>query len=137
MFVSQPLWVKIVNKVGKKKGYYLASLSWGLGALSWMLAAPGESDLLIALRGCFLGFGAGGLLLVGQSMLPDTMQYDKETTGQSDPDSWEGNFCKNETDGSNYGQRTKDGSIFATPSPALVECSNSMANDHGRCVSDQ
>ena len=83
MFISQPLWVKIVNRVGKKKGYYLASLSWGIGALSWMLAGSGESDLGIVLRGCFLGFGAGGLLLVGQSMLPDTMQYDKITTGQS------------------------------------------------------
>ena len=83
MFISQPLWVKIVNSTGKKNGYYLASLSWGLGALSWMLATSGEGDLGIILRGCFLGFGAGGLLLVGQSMLPDTMQYDKETTGQS------------------------------------------------------
>ena len=83
MFISQPLWVRIVNSIGKKNGYYLASLSWGLGALSWMLATSGEGDLGIILRGCFLGFGAGGLLLVGQSMLPDTMQYDKETTGQS------------------------------------------------------
>ena len=83
MFISQPLWVKIVSRIGKKNGYYLASLSWGLGALSWMLATSGEGDMAIILRGCFLGFGAGGLLLVGQSMLPDTMQYDKETTGQS------------------------------------------------------
>ena len=83
MFISQPLWVKIVNSTGKKNGYYLASLSWGLGALSWMLATSGEGDIGIILRGCFLGFGAGGLLLVGQSMLPDTMQYDKKTTGQS------------------------------------------------------
>jgi GPH family glycoside/pentoside/hexuronide:cation symporter len=28
-----------------------------------------------------LGLGAGGLLLVGQSMLPDTMQYDYQKTG--------------------------------------------------------
>ena len=72
-----------MNSIGKKNGYYLASLSWGLGALSWILASSGESDLGIILRGCFLGFGAGGLLLVGQSMLPDTMQYDKKTTGQN------------------------------------------------------
>ena len=83
MFISQPLWVRIVNSIGKKNGYYLASLSWGVGALSWMLASSGESDLGIIIRGCLLGFGAGGLLLVGQSMLPDTMQYDKKTTGQS------------------------------------------------------
>ena len=59
---------------------------------------------------------------INSSML-ETMMAIKtlQWSGFSDPDSWEGNFCKNETDGSNYGQRTKDGSIFATPSPALVE----------------
>ena len=81
MLISQPIWVKIVNKIGKKNGYYLASISWGLGALSWMLVTPGESDLGIIIRGVFLGIGAGGLLLVGQSMLPDTMQYDYQTSG--------------------------------------------------------
>ena len=55
--------------------------------------------------------------MLGTMMAIKTLQW----SGFSDPDSWEGNFCKNETDGSNYGQRTKDGSIFATPSPALVE----------------
>ncbi len=55
--------------------------------------------------------------MLGTMMAIKTLQW----SGFTDPDSWEGNFCKNETDGSNYGQRTKDGSIFATPSPALVE----------------
>jgi GPH family glycoside/pentoside/hexuronide:cation symporter len=81
MFISQPIWVKIINKIGKKNGYYLASISWGLGTLSWILATPGESDLGIIIRGVCLGIGAGGLLLVGQSMLPDTMQYDYQTSG--------------------------------------------------------
>ena len=81
MLISQPIWVKIVNKIGKKNGYYLASISWGLGALSWMLVTPGESEMGIIIRGVFLGIGAGGLLLVGQSMLPDTMQYDFQTSG--------------------------------------------------------
>ncbi len=55
--------------------------------------------------------------MLGTMMAIKTLQW----SGFSDPDSWEGNFCKNETDGSNYGQRTKDNSIFATPSPALTE----------------
>ena len=55
--------------------------------------------------------------MLGTMMALKTLQW----SGFSDPDSWEGNFCKNETDGSNYGQRTIDGSIFATPSPALSE----------------
>ncbi len=55
--------------------------------------------------------------MLGTMMAIKTLQW----SGFSEPDSWEGNFCKNETDGSNYGQRTKDNSIFATPSPALTE----------------
>ena len=55
--------------------------------------------------------------MLGTMMAIKTLQW----SGFSDPDSWEGNFCKNETDGSNFGQRTKDRSIFATPSPALTE----------------
>ncbi|MDG2297447.1 MAG: MFS transporter [Gammaproteobacteria bacterium] len=81
MLISQPAWVNIVNKVGKKNSYYLASLSWGLGALSWMFVSKGITDLEIIIRGIFLGIGAGGLILVGQSMLPDTMQYDFQKSG--------------------------------------------------------
>tara|TARA_B110000438_G_scaffold300088_1_gene351670 strand:- start:6764 stop:8095 length:1332 start_codon:yes stop_codon:yes gene_type:complete len=82
MFISQPIWVRIVSKIGKKRSYYLASLIWGLGALSWMLASQGETNAGIIARGILLGIGAGGLLLVGQSMLPDTMQYDFQKSGQ-------------------------------------------------------
>ena len=82
MFISQPIWVRVVSRIGKKNAYYLASLLWGLGALSWILAGEGETNIEIIARGIFLGTGAGGLLLVGQSMLPDTMQYDFQNSGQ-------------------------------------------------------
>lgn len=82
MFISQPIWVRVVSRIGKKSSYYLASLLWGLGALSWVLASQGETNIEIIARGIFLGIGAGGLLLVGQSMLPDTMQYDFQSSGQ-------------------------------------------------------
>ena len=81
MFASQPLWVYMVGKIGKKNGYYLASLLWGVGGLSWMMVAEGEPTIGIVIRGVLLGLGAGGLILVGQSMLPDTMQYDYQKTG--------------------------------------------------------
>ena len=81
MFASQPLWVYMVGKIGKKNGYYLASLLWGVGGLSWMMEAEGEPTIGIVIRGVLLGLGAGGLILVGQSMLPDTMQYDYQKTG--------------------------------------------------------
>jgi len=82
MLVSQPIWVRVVSIIGKKGSYYLASFLWGLGALSWMLATQDETNAGIIARGVFLGIGTGGLLLVGQSMLPDTMQYDFQKSGQ-------------------------------------------------------
>ncbi|GIT33853.1 MAG: hypothetical protein Ct9H300mP4_01720 [Gammaproteobacteria bacterium] len=60
MFASQPLWVYMVGKIGKKNGYYLASLLWGVGGLSWMMVAEGEPTIGIVIRGVLLGLGAGG-----------------------------------------------------------------------------
>ena len=54
---------------------------------------------------------------LGSMMALKTLQW----SGMTNPDNWEGNFCKNETDGAVYGQRTTDGAIFMTPSPALTQ----------------
>tara|TARA_B100001750_G_scaffold66980_1_gene53207 strand:+ start:1196 stop:3520 length:2325 start_codon:yes stop_codon:yes gene_type:complete len=54
---------------------------------------------------------------LGSLMAIKTLQW----SGMTNPDDWEGNFCKNETVGAAYGQRTTDGAIFATPSPALTQ----------------
>jgi len=78
---TQPLWLKLTRAIGKNRAYYIAVSIYFVGLASWLLASKGEPDLLIAIRAIFTGIAAGGVLLLGQSMLPDTMQYDFQRTG--------------------------------------------------------
>jgi GPH family glycoside/pentoside/hexuronide:cation symporter len=82
LLVSQPLWVPLAKRWGKKRMYYAATLMYALAMLTWLAAGPGESGLAIVLRGLFTGTAGGGLLLIGQSMLPDTMEYDYRRSGE-------------------------------------------------------
>ena len=82
MLVSQPLWVQVSHRVGKRAGYFISVAIYSAAGLSWILAAEGEPVIGILARGFVAGFGAGGLLLIGQSMLPDTMEYDYQLSGQ-------------------------------------------------------
>lgn len=82
MLVSQPLWVHFTRRLGKVHAYYGATGIYCVAVSSWLIAAPGEASVAIMLRGAVAGLGAGGLLLLGQSMLLDTMQHDFELTGE-------------------------------------------------------
>ena len=52
-----------------------------LSGFSWLLATADESLFLILLRPFGTGIAAAGMLIVGQSMLPDTIEYDRRRTG--------------------------------------------------------
>lgn len=78
---SQFGWVYLTKRVGKNIAYYLAASFYVVALASWLLASEGEPFEMIALRAVFTGMGAGGVLLIGQSLLPDTMQYDFQRTG--------------------------------------------------------
>ncbi len=81
MLASQPVWVWVSKTVGKRATYVIAACIYGLAGLSWLLAGQGEPGFAIGLRGFVAGIGAGGLLLIGQSMLPDTMEHDYRISG--------------------------------------------------------
>lgn len=78
---SQPLWVPLSKRFGKPATYYLAAVAFGGATLSWVIASASDPIWLIALRASVAGVGAGGLLLIGQSLLPDTIEYDFRRTG--------------------------------------------------------
>ena len=59
----------------------MATVIYSVAGLSWLLAGQGESGFAIGARGFIAGIGAGGLLLIGQSMLPDTMAHDYRISG--------------------------------------------------------
>jgi GPH family glycoside/pentoside/hexuronide:cation symporter len=76
-----PLWTRFSYGRDKRWFWLVAMLGTALLQLSWAYAPADESDLVFGLRGFLLGaFGAGGLVM-GFSMLPDTIEYDRITTG--------------------------------------------------------
>lgn len=78
---SQPLWSWMSKKYGKGFTYCFSLLVAIPVWLSWLAAGANEPLLLIYLRAALLGILGGGSLLAGQSMLPDTMEYDYLRTG--------------------------------------------------------
>jgi GPH family glycoside/pentoside/hexuronide:cation symporter len=74
-------WVLVSRRLSKAK---TLALSAGLAAvvnLTWLLSGPEEPLALYMLRGFVLAMTNGGMLLMGQSLLPDVMEYDYRKTG--------------------------------------------------------
>ena len=79
--IAPSFWLWVSRRLGKKKTFLIA-LSLSLPAwLSWSLASAGEPLPLVYLRGVVIGISGAGVILMGQSMLPDTMEYDYRRTG--------------------------------------------------------
>jgi glycoside/pentoside/hexuronide:cation symporter, GPH family len=81
MAVAMPLWAWAGRHLDKRNSYVAATVVYALVTLSWLLAGPGESAIALAIRGALTGLSSGGMLLMGISMLPDTMEYDLRRTG--------------------------------------------------------
>ena len=76
-----PLWLKFSRRVGKQRALIFACSILGLSALSWLVADASDPLILILLRPMGTGIAAAGILIIGQSMLPDTIEYDRRRTG--------------------------------------------------------
>jgi GPH family glycoside/pentoside/hexuronide:cation symporter len=79
--VSMPAWVRIARRLGKRRTYIAATLIYSMVTLSWLAASAAEPSAMLVLRGAIGGIGSGGMLLMGTSMLPDVMEYDRRRTG--------------------------------------------------------
>lgn len=78
---SMPLWVRWSKRHGKRNVYIASILVFAATKLTWLLATPTESDALFVLRALFTGATAGGIMLLGTSLLPDCAEYDFRRTG--------------------------------------------------------
>jgi GPH family glycoside/pentoside/hexuronide:cation symporter len=61
--------------------FVIAIAGYGICGLTWWFADSSESFIIYALRCIALGIFTGGILLTGQSMLPDSIAYDHVRTG--------------------------------------------------------
>lgn len=81
MLVSLPLWIHLARRFEKQHVFMISSILCALALLSWMTAEAHEPLWALLLRPLCFGFFSGGSLLMGQSLLPDTMEYDYRRTG--------------------------------------------------------
>jgi GPH family glycoside/pentoside/hexuronide:cation symporter len=79
--LSIPVWLKVSRRIGKRNALIGACAILACTALSWLLAGSDEPMFLVLLRPAFTGVAAAGILTIGQSMLPDTIEYDRRRTG--------------------------------------------------------
>ena len=70
----------------------LAMGLFGLLELTWLASGPHEGKVMIIARLLGLGFGAGGVVLLIQSMFNDTIEYDFHLTGQRREGAFSGLF---------------------------------------------
>ncbi|MDV3456103.1 glycoside-pentoside-hexuronide (GPH):cation symporter [Sphingomonas sp. HF-S4] len=81
MMLSQQVWMRFGRTMGKRKIYLISTALYALMYLSWYFVVSGEPVYLTFLRAIGLGATAGAVLLFGQSLLPDTMEWDYRRTG--------------------------------------------------------
>ncbi len=78
--LSIPGWLVAAKRFGKKHTYIAAVVLFICFDLGLFAAGKGTVGLVLAL-GLLIGISGGGLILLGVSMLPDTIEYDFRTTG--------------------------------------------------------
>ena len=79
--VSLPLWSWLARRFGKRNAYMTAGYVYAAIVLSWLTTVLGEPGWVTDLRLFAIGVGSAGLLVVGFSILPDTMAHNTALRG--------------------------------------------------------
>lgn len=100
--VAAPLWGALGRRIGKERGYLLATSIFGLGALSLLglIWAPGP---WIYASIAVVGAAYAGLQALPLSMLPDVISHDARTNGPGRGGSFSGVWTAGETAGLAFG----------------------------------
>ncbi len=82
MALALPVWVRLINHFGKRRVFIFALLANSVLIATWMIPDVNAHMGVLMTRGVFAGVLSAAINLAGTSMLPDTMEYDRERTGQ-------------------------------------------------------
>ncbi len=110
---SIPLWSFISKKVGKRKTLMASCLCYAAVMTTWLLSSPTEADIFMNGRILMIGLCLGGIMIIGFSLLPDTIEYDRLTSGINREGVYTGMYSTMEKAASAFGPLLF-GSILAT-----------------------
>ncbi len=78
---SMAFWPAIGRRFGKVPVYAASVIGFAVVGFSWLLAGPGTELAGVVVRAAVSGVFIGGLLLMGQSLIPDVIATDFARTG--------------------------------------------------------
>jgi GPH family glycoside/pentoside/hexuronide:cation symporter len=81
MILSQPIWVALCRRYGKRPVFFVITPIGGVISATWLLAGAHEPHWAIFVRAALGGVFGGGTFLITQSLLPDTIAWDYRQTG--------------------------------------------------------
>ncbi|WP_230293600.1 MFS transporter [Croceicoccus sp. Ery5] len=87
--VAQPFWLWLARRFGKRQAYTAGGIFTACVWLLWFLLTKQPPGWMIIGIGLLAGLGNGGIVMISQSMLPDTMEFQRRRTG----DRIEGSFA--------------------------------------------
>ena len=79
--LSLRLWLPIIKKFGKRETCMAALFFHAAIHVSWLVATPDEPIVFFLARAFGLGIVSGAILVCGQSMITDTIEYDRRLSG--------------------------------------------------------
>jgi Na+/melibiose symporter-like transporter len=93
---TTPIWRKLGDRVGKLRGYVIASITLTVATFA-LTAAPYLPHFLIYAVIAVIGFGYAGQQLFGLAMLPDCIAHDTRRTGKRQAGVFTGVWTAGET----------------------------------------
>ncbi|QBM75129.1 MFS transporter [Sphingomonas sp. AAP5] len=79
--VAQPFWLWAARRYGKRQAFLAGGVFTAFVWLSWLPFGPGTPPAVIITIGLLAGLGNGGIVMISQSMLPDTIEYQYRRSG--------------------------------------------------------
>jgi len=81
MVVSQFVWLKSVARLGRVRTFLMAAALYTVASIAWALMGAHLPTGLFYVLSTINGMGAGGILLVSESMLPEAIEEDFALSG--------------------------------------------------------
>ena len=79
--VSLLLWRPLARRISKRSGFMIGVVGYVFITLSWLLSGAGESMVVFLLRPILMGIFVSAVLLFGQVVWIDAVDYDYRRTG--------------------------------------------------------
>ncbi|MDG2244636.1 MAG: glycoside-pentoside-hexuronide (GPH):cation symporter [Rhodospirillaceae bacterium] len=102
-FVAIPLWTWAGKRFGKKPTYMAAAILYAIVMSTWLLSDSSEAQWIVNARIFGIGLAVTGILVMGFSILPDTMEYDRRRTGLNREGIYAGLYSTMEKAASGFG----------------------------------